>query len=164
VTDSAAAFDELVSSVDYPMFIVTAAAGDEQSGCLVGFVTQASINPARLLVMLSKRNHTYDVAQLTETLAVHFLRRDNHELAALFGETTGDQVDKFSACRWRPGPDGVPLLDDVRGWVAGRIIGRFDGGDHVAHVLETVDAGVTSSDRSSLTFQMVRDFDPGHEA
>jgi flavin reductase (DIM6/NTAB) family NADH-FMN oxidoreductase RutF len=164
VTDSTAAFDELVSSVDYPMFIVTAATGDERSGCLVGFVTQASINPARLLVMLSKRNHTYNVAQHTEMLAVHFLRRDNRELAALFGETTGDEVDKFAACRWRPGPDGVPLLDDVRGWVAGRVIARLDGGDHVAHVLETVDAGITSPDGSTLTFQMVRDFDPGHEA
>jgi len=163
VSDSTAAFDELVSSVDYPMFIVTAAAGDERSGCLVGFVTQASINPGRLLVMLSKRNHTYDVAQHTETLAVHFLHRDNHDLAELFGEATGDEVDKFSACKWHAGPDGVPVLEGVRGWVRGRVIARLDGGDHVAHLLETVDAAATSSGRPSLTFQMVRDLDPGHD-
>src|SRR5207248_6722269 len=32
--------------------------------------------------------------------------------AALFGARTGDEVDKFTRCRWTSGPAGVPLLDD----------------------------------------------------
>ena len=43
-------FHALVSGCDYPMFIVTAAAGADRDGCLVGFACQASIDPARLLV------------------------------------------------------------------------------------------------------------------
>ncbi len=39
------AFTELTAAMDYPMFVVTAAAAGEQSGCLVGFATQCSIDP-----------------------------------------------------------------------------------------------------------------------
>ena len=39
--------------LDYPMFIVTTRAGDERSGCLVGFASQVSIRPRRFLVGLS---------------------------------------------------------------------------------------------------------------
>ena len=43
-----ATFNSLVGDLDYPMFIVTACADGERSGCLIGFATQASIDPAAL--------------------------------------------------------------------------------------------------------------------
>ncbi len=67
------AFEKLVSLLDYPMFVVTTRAGDESAGCLVGFASQVSIRPPRFLVGLSKRNHTYRVAQRTDYLAVHLV-------------------------------------------------------------------------------------------
>ena len=86
------AFHALVAGVEYPMFIVTTAAGDERAGCLVGFATQGSIDPPRLVVMLSKANRTYEVAQRAQELVVHFLHERNRGLAALFGEETGDEL------------------------------------------------------------------------
>ena len=47
------AVHELVSELDYPMFIVTCADERERAGCLVGFATQCSIDPPRFLVCLS---------------------------------------------------------------------------------------------------------------
>jgi flavin reductase (DIM6/NTAB) family NADH-FMN oxidoreductase RutF len=41
--DAAETFLKLVGGLEYPMFIVTARAGDEPLGCLVGFATQTSI-------------------------------------------------------------------------------------------------------------------------
>ena len=57
-------FDSLMASLDPPMVVVTAAAGGERAGCLVGFHSQSSIEPARCCVWLSKANHTYRVALL----------------------------------------------------------------------------------------------------
>ena len=160
------AFQQLVAALDYPMFVVTAASEDpdERSGCLVGFATQCSIDPPRMVVCLSKKNHTYRVAQRTELLGVHFLASGDLDTAKLFGEETGDEVDKFSRCRWDTGPGGVPLLDDCAGWFVGRILDRIDGGDHVAHVVDVVESGVRAGPASQLGFQAVRDIDPGHEA
>jgi flavin reductase (DIM6/NTAB) family NADH-FMN oxidoreductase RutF len=45
--DVRATFNAIVGSLEYPMFIVTARAGDERLGCLVGFATQTSIDLPR---------------------------------------------------------------------------------------------------------------------
>ena len=157
------AFHALVSSVDYPMFIVTATAGEERSGCLVGFASQASIDPPRLIVLISKVNHTYDVAERAGALAVHFVSEANRHLASLFGEETGDQVDKFRQCRWEDGPLGTTVLPETRGWIVGRVVDRVDAGDHVIHLLD-VDSAHLGLEGSPLTFQEVRHLHPGHPA
>jgi flavin reductase (DIM6/NTAB) family NADH-FMN oxidoreductase RutF len=156
-------FHALVGSLEYPMWIVTAAAGGERDGCLVGFTTQCSIDPARYLVCLSNKNRTFRIARDAEVLGVHLLPDDQRELAELFGGETADEVDKLAQWQWREGPEGVPLLDGVRSWFAGRVLHRLDVGDHVAHILEPVAASHQAPDES-LGFQEVRDIDPGHPA
>ncbi|HET7523012.1 MAG TPA: flavin reductase family protein [Acidimicrobiales bacterium] len=160
---SSDAFDSLVGAIDYPMFIVTASNGDERAGCLVGFATQASIDPARMMVMISKKNHTYRVASFADRLVIHFLGAGNLELARLFGEQTGDEVDKFSCCEWTPTADGSPVLHGTLGWVACRVLDRFDAGDHVGHLVEPV-YGEATGDARQLGFQMVTSLQPGHTA
>lgn len=164
IDEMAKTFQELVAWLDYPMLIVTTAAGEARAGCLVGFATQCSIDPARLLVCLSKKNFTFRVAERAEVLAVHFLNRDHVEISKLFGENTGDEVDKFASCQWTPGPNGVPLLDDCAGFVVGRILSRVDTGDHVAHVLEPLAAERRDGGAGQLSFQQVKDMEPGHAA
>lgn len=159
-----AAFEALVGELDYPMFVVTTTHSGEPAGCLVGFATQVSIDPARFLVAISDKNHTYRVAARADRLAVHVLDRAQLELAALFGEQTGDEVAKFERCRWRPGPGGVPVLADAHGWFSGPVLERIPLGDHAGYVLAP-DAGATASEsRPLLTFRDVRDLNPGHGA
>ncbi|GAB3240010.1 flavin reductase family protein [Mycolicibacterium hippocampi] len=159
-----AAFESLVSLLDYPMFIVTTRAGDQQAGCLVGFSSQTSINPPRFLVGLSRRNHTFTVAAEATHLAVHVLPRDELPVARLFGGETGDETDKFARCTWHPGPEGLPILDAAESWFAGKITHRFDVGDHVGHLLEPMAGSAPDDLRELISFSDVRDVDPGHDA
>jgi flavin reductase (DIM6/NTAB) family NADH-FMN oxidoreductase RutF len=146
------------------MFIVTAASAGERDGCLVGFATQASIEPPRLVVMISKANRTHRIAAASNQLVVHFLHKGNHDLAELFGSETGDETDKFLRCRWEEvaGVD-PPVLPDTRGWVAGSILDRFDGGDHEGFVLSVSQARL-GEDGPQLGYQAVRDISAGHPA
>ena len=161
--DPDAVFHRLVAGLDYPMLVVTTEANGTRAGCLVGFATQCSIRPARFVVYLSEKNHTCRVARGAGHLAVHVLGPDDTALAELFGHETGDRVDKFARCRWRPGPAGVPILEGCGGWFVGRILERVDGGDHLGFVLEPVEATMTE-DRVGLGFQSVKGIEPGHEA
>lgn len=156
-------FDPFVTGLDYPVYVVTVASGGQRAGCLVGFATQVSIDPPRLLVCLSVRNHTYRVAQAGSVLAVHVLGADQLDLARLFGEQTGDEVDKFAHCRWRAGPEGVPILEDCPRSVVGRIIGRPAFGDHVGHLLDPLEVEQGTAD-AVLTFRDVANLTPGHGA
>jgi flavin reductase (DIM6/NTAB) family NADH-FMN oxidoreductase RutF len=157
-------FDKLVALLDYPMFVVTTRSGDELAGCLVGFTSQTSIHPQRFLAGLSKRNHTYRVAERASHLAVHLIERRQRELARLFGSETGDRTDKFARCAWHSGPHEVPILDDAAGWFIGEVRSRYDLGDHVGFLLEPVAGNAPDELDQLVTFSDVRDLDPGHEA
>ena len=156
-------FDGLVGELDYSMFIVTAADGDEREGCLVGFAGQTSIDPSRFLVCLSQNNRTTRLAARVDHLAVHFVPANADPLADLFGGTTGDDHDKFADCAWEPGPHGLPILDECRNWFVGRVLERLDLGDHVGHLLEPEVAhhGETGPE---FSFHRAKRIDPGHEA
>jgi flavin reductase (DIM6/NTAB) family NADH-FMN oxidoreductase RutF len=158
------AFERLVGHLDYPMFVVTTQTQGNRAGCLVGFASQTSIRPPRFLVGLSKRNHTYRVARDADHLAVHVLSRQHVELARLFGSQTGDEVDKFGRCAWHVGPYDMPILDDAVAWFVGRVLARFDAGDHVGHLLEPIAGDAPESFGDLVTFVDVADVDPGHEA
>lgn len=155
--------DALMGALDFPMFIVTATAGAQRAGCLVGFATQCSISPFRFLVCLSDKNRTLRIASSSQALAVHFPTDCARELVELFGEQTGDDLDKFARCRWRPGPGGLPILEDCPRWLAGKVIERLALGDHWGFVLEPFAAEDHGRDES-FSFQQARGLDPGHEA
>ncbi|MFI6848942.1 flavin reductase family protein [Kitasatospora sp. NBC_00085] len=157
-------FDAFTAMLDCPVHVVTAAVGEERAGCLVGFAGQCSIRPPRFTVWISKANHTYTVASRADTLAVHLLSRQRHDLAELFGGLTGDRVDKFTAVRWTPGPDGVPVLTDAVAWFAGRVLDRADWGDHVGFLLDPFVTRTTTDHGHPLTLRDVTDIDAGHAA
>jgi flavin reductase (DIM6/NTAB) family NADH-FMN oxidoreductase RutF len=159
-----AGFHAVTALLDYPMFVVTTATGGERSGCLVGFATQVSIHPPRFLVALSDKNHTTRVAQRATALAVHLLGRDQEELARLFGEETGDAVDKFARCAWRDGPDGTPVLDDAVACFGGPVRDRVALGDHVGFLVEPTWSEVRRAADPLLGFREARRLHPGHEA
>lgn len=157
-------FDAVADVLDYPMFVVTTTSGGHSAGCLVGFATQTSIDPPRFLVGLSVNNHTYRVARDASRIVVHVLDADSIELARLFGETTGDEVDKFSRCSWQPGPDGVPVLEGAAAWFSGALQEHGQVGDHAAFLVDIDAAEVRHKPARLLLFSDVADFDPGHEA
>ena len=163
MSDTEKRFQHLVAQLDYPLYVVTAAAGEERDGCVVGFTTQCSIDPPLFLVCLSNKNRTYRIAEEADHLAVHVIPDERRDLAELFGGETADERDKLTQVDWRPGPGGAPLVADLDDWFAGRIVERFDwSGDHVGFVLEPVEAEAGDSEQE-LSFQEAKDIDPGHE-
>jgi flavin reductase (DIM6/NTAB) family NADH-FMN oxidoreductase RutF len=155
-------FNRLMTLLDYPLFIVTTAVDGECAGCLIGFASQVSIRPPRFLACLSVKNHTYRVATRASVLVVHLVPADAAALAALFGGETGDEVDKFTHCAWRAGPEGVPVLTELEDWFAGRILSRSDLGDHCGFLLEPIE-GQARRSASQFTFRRAKWIEPGHE-
>ncbi len=156
------AFATIMSSLDTPLIVVTTAEAQEQAGCLVGFHSQSSIEPARYCVWLSKANYTYRVALRSTHLAIHFLTSLDLSLAELFGTQTGDRTDKFAGLPVSPGPGGAPVLRQCPNWLAVRRTTLLDeGGDHVCVVTEPV-AGHTGGPFEPLRLSHAGHLAPGH--
>jgi flavin reductase (DIM6/NTAB) family NADH-FMN oxidoreductase RutF len=148
--------------IDFPYYVVTVRTSDgEMSGCLAGFVTQCSIDPPNFLVCIAKVNHTFGVADRSEAMGLHLLGAGQADLARIFGEETGDLIDKFAQCDWRLGPTGAPLLVDAAVSMEVRILVHFSAGDHEAYLVRAQRA--VSGDRQGLlTYRKAPHFHPGH--
>ncbi|CAL9642977.1 flavin reductase family protein [Streptomyces sp. enrichment culture] len=158
--------DAFTDRLDPDMYVVTATAGEERAGCLVGFASQCSIRPVRFVVWLSKVNRTYEVARGADFLAVHLLAREQRELAELFGGETGHRVDKFARAAWARGYGGAAVLQDACAWFVGRVLQQVDGGDHVGFVLSPEQCGEQpgTDGRPLLRLADAVSIEPGHPA
>jgi flavin reductase (DIM6/NTAB) family NADH-FMN oxidoreductase RutF len=154
---------DFFSMFNGPALVVTAQSDVGRSGCFVAFATQCSIFPPRLLVCLSAVNLTTTVASRAVALGVHVLRRDQSELASLFGEATGDQVDKLGKVAWREGLAGAPILEECSTWLEGKVLERVPLGDHVGYLLEVIDVAFGSGDEPMLKSDAAG-LKPGHPA
>ncbi len=163
--------DSLLAGLDVAMVVVTAEVDGERSGCLVGFHSQCSIEPLRYAVWISRENHTFGVARRAELMSLHLLGAGDGELAAVFGSTTGDELDKWRLL------DLADLALDVPRLLCRRVAVLDDGVcDHVCFVLEPIsveegraadDAGTgadTAADIAPLRFGTVKHLRPGHGA
>ena len=155
-------FDALVARLDPAMVVVTAIAGGDRAGCLVGFHGQTSIEPRRYGLWISDANATAHVVATATHVAVHALTETDGALARLFGEETGDEVDKFTRCRHQAGPHGLPLLTDLPHRFVGEITHRLHGaGDHLLVVVAPSLVGPAPA-TAPLRLSAVIDLDPGH--
>lgn len=155
-------FDDMMSMLDSPVFVVTTAADGIASGCLVAFGTQTSVQPPSFMVGLPCDSGTHDMASRSDYLAVHVLPRDRQVLAELFG-SRGD--DPFARCSWRAGPLGMPILDDAAAWFVGRTVSRSPVADHVAYLLEPVATWAPeSADELLYLSDLDEECEPGQEA
>ena len=148
--------------IDFPYYILTVRADDgEMSGCLASFVTQCSIDPPHFLACVARVNHTFGVAQRCNAMGLHLLGDDQDGLARLFGEQTGDVVDKFAHCEWRMGDTGAPLLVETAASLEGRVLDHFPVGDHEGFLL-LVERSEPGQHPGLLTYRDAPRFHPGH--
>jgi flavin reductase (DIM6/NTAB) family NADH-FMN oxidoreductase RutF len=163
MTEAEEIFNELAAEIDYSMLIVTTAGAGEQAGCLVGFATQCSVHPPRFLVCLSEKNRTLRIAEQSDALLVHLVSADDMALVELFGSATGDDIDKFTHCRWHVGPRDLPVLDACPRWFAGEVLERLPLGDHRGFVLAPF-AAKHEGGGKPFSFHRAKRLEPGHPA
>jgi flavin reductase (DIM6/NTAB) family NADH-FMN oxidoreductase RutF len=145
------------------MSIITTRAQDgTMAGCVVGFLTQCSLQPVRWLVCISDVNYTFRIALQAPAMAIHFLAKEELPLAELFGGTTGDTTDKFAKCKWSEGPLQLPILSDCKRWVAGKILNRYDAGDHMAYLVDAEHAHCPEGEWNLLYMDECSHIKPGH--
>ena len=150
--------------IDYPYYVVTVRSPEaDMSGCLAGFVTQCSIDPPNFLACISKVNHTLGIAERSPGMGLHLLGGDQIDLARLFGEETGDLVDKFASVDWRLGSTGAPFLVDAAVSMEGQVLGISPSAITKLSSMRGVRA-VAGGPPGLLTFRSAPPLHPGHPA
>ena len=96
-------------------------------------------------------------------MGLHLLGEDQEDMARLFGEETGDLVDKFAAVDWRLGSTGAPLLVESAVCLEGQTLGHSRSAITRASCCAAV-CSVAGGHAGLLTYRDAPPLEPGHPA
>jgi flavin reductase (DIM6/NTAB) family NADH-FMN oxidoreductase RutF len=121
----------------------------------VGFTAQTfqslSLDPPLVLFSPAKSSSSWPRIQSAGRFAVNILSESQEALARQFAATGSD---KYRGVGWKPGPaTGAPILNDVLGWVEGRIIAEHDAGDHTVVIGSVLDMEVVHEGRPLVFYR-----------
>ncbi|MDT3399018.1 flavin reductase family protein [Streptomyces sp. B1866] len=107
---------------------VITAHGERPVGFTATSLSSVAAEPPLLSFGIGTGSSSWPVLREAGHVGVHILAEHQRELAATFARSG---ADRFGApTRWRPGPEGVPLLEGVLAWVVCEVVARIPAGDH----------------------------------
>jgi flavin reductase (DIM6/NTAB) family NADH-FMN oxidoreductase RutF len=128
-----AEIDAALRLIDRELWIITAADGDRRGGLVATWVSAASIDRDRpvLLAGIGPNHFTAELVQASKAFAAHLLRPDQIDLAWNFANGSGKSRDKLAGLGVEIHETGSPILSDCLAWFDCRVFARYDAGDRL---------------------------------
>src|SRR5437870_2163418 len=80
-------------------------------------VASLSAEPPRFTFNMARSSSSWPAVANATYIGLHMLGLENQELADRFAKTR----NRFEGDHWEHGPQDVPILKDVTGWLVGKI-------------------------------------------
>lgn len=137
-----AEIDSLLRRIDREVWIITAADGTRRGGLTATWVSQASIDRERpvLLAGIAPNHFTAELITASGAFAAHLLTKEQSELAWNFANGSGRDRDKLRDVAASRATTGSPLLVDCLAWFDCRVFAKYEGGDRTLFWADVVDA------------------------
>jgi flavin reductase (DIM6/NTAB) family NADH-FMN oxidoreductase RutF len=133
--------DSVLKLVDREIWLVTSAANGRLGGLIATWVSAASIDPVRpvVLIGLAPTHFTAELVASSGRFALHLLHERQIDLVWRFSLASGREKNKFDGLEYRLDAGGVPILTDCLAWLDCRVIARYDAGDRLFFWAEVED-------------------------
>jgi flavin reductase (DIM6/NTAB) family NADH-FMN oxidoreductase RutF len=150
-----AAIDAALRLIDREIWIVTAAAGGRSGGLVATWVSSASIDCERPVLMagIAPNHFTAELIDASGALAAHLLRPDQVELAWNFARVSGRHRDKLAGLATNNSQSGPPILADCLASFDCRVFARYDAGDRLFYWADVVAASAAGAPLAALREQ-----------
>ncbi len=135
--------DKLLRLIDREVWLLTAAAGERRGGLLATWVSVASIDPQRpvLLAGIAPNHFTAELVQQSGRFVAHLLQPAQTALAWNFADGSGRDRDKLAGLATKNSQGSGPQLTDCLAWFDCRVFSRYDAGDRLFFWADVVAAG-----------------------
>ena len=127
--------------------VTTKDAKGELHGITVSAFCSVSLQPPMVLICVEKTAGSHPALEESAIFVVNILREGEAEVSELFASL---RPEKFDLVPWKPGIEGVPVLDDALATLECRVKFSYHGGDHSIFVGEV--ENVTVADGKPLTY------------
>jgi flavin reductase (DIM6/NTAB) family NADH-FMN oxidoreductase RutF len=128
-----ARLDSVLKLIDREVWLVTSAANGRLGGLIATWVSAASINPERpvVLIGLAPTHFTAELVASSGRFALHLLHERQIDLVWRFALASGRDTNKFDGLAYQLSSGGAPIVSDCPAWLACRVIARYDAGDRL---------------------------------
>ncbi|MDJ0320374.1 flavin reductase family protein [Pseudarthrobacter sp. PS3-L1] len=114
--------------------IITVNYKGEPFGFTATSVASLSAEPPRFTFNMARSSSSWPAIANSTFIGVHMLGLENQQLADRFARTR----NRFDGDHWEEGPEGVPVLKDVAGWLIGKVQMRLSFENNAVVVVEVV--------------------------
>ena len=136
------------------LFVLTAADGDKQNGCIINTVMQVTDTPLRISVAVNKGNFTTSIIEKTKRFNVSVIDESaEFSLFERFGFASGRDTDKFEGfSEVEKAENGIYYIKkETNAYISAEVIDAVDVGTHIMFVAEVTQAEILS-DIPSATY------------
>ena len=127
--------------------VVVTAPGDPPAGFTATSFTSISLEPPLVGFCLARNASAWPAVAAADVVGVHVLAGHQETVARTFATSGIDRFARHGA--WRPGPQGVPLLDGVLARLVCRITQRVPAGDHTIVLAAPLSGEHAADDRAT---------------
>ena len=140
--------------LSYGLFVLTAASGGKESGCIINTAGQVTSEPNRISITVNKANFTHELLLASGKFNLSVLSQQaDFGIFQHFGFQSGRTVDKFAdykACK-RSGNGLYYLTEGTNAYLSATVEQTIDLGSHTMFIARVDDMELLS-DASSVTY------------
>lgn len=149
---SDAATQTVLRYFPYGVYALTVKHAGEEHGMTANWVTQASFEPAMVVVAVENTSKTIGMIRDAHHFAINVLLQGQEELATKLGRGSASAPQKLKGIKTKPAPrSGAPILAEALGWVECRVVATLPSGDHTVVLGEVLAAAVEHDGAQPLT-------------
>lgn len=149
------------------LFVLTAADGEKQNGCIINTVMQVTSTPVKISITVNKTNYTADMIKKTGRFNVSCISESaNFSLFERFGFASGRDTEKFDGFDgYKTANNGINYVTEgANAYFAAKVVDTVDVGTHYIFVAEVEDAEVLSETPSATYSYYHKNIKPKPEA
>lgn len=136
-----------LNNICYGLFVLTAADGTKQNGCIINTVTKVTSAPVKIAITVNKSNYTTDLILKTGVFNVSVIDESaDFSLFKSFGFSSGRDTDKFSDFKdFKVAENGINYIcKNTNAYLSAKVVDKIDVGTHYMFIAEVTDAEVLS--------------------
>jgi|SRR5579883_483857 len=144
-TDPAESLAAALGRIPSGLFVLTVRHGDAETGMLASWVQQCSFDPPQVSIAVNKTRDLLDWLADGTPVVLNILPEGGKSLVVHFGKGFDKSEPAFEGLEVRRERETPPILLAAHAYLACRVVGRVDAGDHML-VIARITAGAVLHD------------------
>lgn len=142
MTSAAGKAEQIFRILNRELWVVTSSDRDSRGGLLATWVSQASLDPERPVILagLAPNHHTTALVRNSGRLAVHLLDPDQCDVAWNFCRDSGSARDKLENVELEGGVADTPVLTKCHSYLLGQVFACVETGERTYFWADVVQA------------------------